>query len=107
MISLLQADYDASGIMPPALKNRPLLPSHLHCYHEAYSSLRCHRTRSEAGYNPISYESIVLYAQVNGFMSSNEVFEVFLTLVQSCDHAFLEFVDEKQQQAIAKMKAKS
>lgn len=92
--------------MPPALKNRPLLPAHLHCYYNAFSSLRCHRTRSEAGYNPISFSDMVEYAKVYGYFDSQETFDTFLTLVQSCDHAFLEFANEKQQQALNKLKAK-
>ena len=107
MVELLEADMKKSGIVPPALKNRPRLDSHLIRYIDAYNSLRCHRTRSEAGHNPIGYSDLVLYAQTHGFMSCPDVFETFEVLVQSCDHAFLGFAEEKQRQAFAKMKAKT
>lgn len=93
--------------MPPALKNRPELGSHLIPYLDAYNALRCHRTRSEAGYNPIGYSDLVLYAQTHGFFDTPDTFHMFEILVQACDHAFLSFADEKQRQAIAKMRAKS
>lgn len=93
--------------MPPALKTQPELSAHLVPYLEAYHSLKCHRTRSEAGYNPISFSDLVMYAQTHGFFDTQETFEDFKTLVQSCDHAFLSFADEKQRQALAKMKNKS
>ena len=93
--------------MPPALKNRPRLPSHLLGYYEAYHCLKRHRTKSEAGLNPISYESIVKYAEVNGYRYPTETFNYFLTLVQACDDAFLDFAYEKQKKALSKLNTRT
>jgi len=106
-MELLLSDWERSGVMPPALKNQPEIPSHLLPYLDSYNALRCHRTRSESGYNPIDYPSVVLYAQTHGFFDTQDNFNRFEILVQACDHAFLEFADEKQRQAIAAMKAKA
>ncbi len=107
MLDLLTADWKKSGVQPPALKSRPEVGSHLLPFLNAYNSLRCHRTRSEAGYNPISYNDLILYAQTHGFFDTPDTFHSFETLIQACDHAFLSFADEKQRQAISQMKSKS
>lgn len=93
--------------MPPALKNRPKLEAHLLGYYEAYHCLKRHRTHSEVGPNPISYESIVKYAEINGYLDDTETFDYFLFLLQACDDAYLDFIHAKQKKALSKMKSKS
>lgn len=92
--------------MPPALKNEPKLDSHLLPYLDAYNTLRCHRTRSESGYNPIDYTALVTYANLYGYTKDLDEFDRFCILVQSCDHAFLSYADEKQAKAIKSMSKK-
>ena len=86
--------------MPPALKNQPELSGHLLGYLDAYNSLRCHRTRSEVGFNPIGYSDLVTYARVHGFAASQDSFYIFETLLQACDHAFLEYAEEQRVKAL-------
>jgi len=106
-MGVLQQSFKDSGVMPPALKNEPKLASHLLPYLDAYNSLRCHRTRSEAGYNPLAYADLVLFAQTHGYMSDAEGFKSFEVLIQACDHEFLAFADEQRTKAINAAKAKS
>ena len=97
----VKASWNDSGIKPPALENEPRISSHLHPYLDAYNTLRCHRTKSEAGYNPISYESLITYAKVYGFDDTFDELNTFCVLVQSCDHALLDYADEVRSKAMA------
>lgn len=91
--------------MPPALKEQPKLPSHLFIYYDAYHELKHHRTRSEAGHNPILYSDMVLHAQIFGFFQGAEEFRVFATLIRACDNAFLGYAEELQRKEMTRVKA--
>jgi len=101
---LLQAQNE-SGTVPKALKNRPKLKSHLHEYYKAYSSLRLHRTKSDNGWDPISFESLVSYAKVYGFNSTVEETDRFIMLVQACDFSFLEYAEERRGKEASRIKS--
>lgn len=71
-------------------------------YLSAYESLEHYRTKSEVGYNPISFETVERFAERYNLFDTLEEFDRFRILIAACDNAFLTAVDAARAKQIRK-----
>ena len=99
----LWISYQKTGVVPPALEQKPVFTPDLLFYIEAFFYLSSFRGSNGFGANPLALQDILSYCALIGYTSEDDVL-FFSEVMRACDHVFLE---EQQKQSKAKEKQPS
>ena len=59
--------WEDTGVIPPALANRPVLPEHLNWTYSVWGQLSGSRQQGAGGQSLIAFSEVALYGLVHGF----------------------------------------
>lgn len=104
---MLQDEYEESGVLPPALANRPALQKHLKYYWDAFWELQAGRQYTEKGFpQALTWSDRASYIQIRQ-ISSPLVRAALLEHLKTLDSTYVEHIRARlTKQMEAAMKAK-
>lgn len=88
-LKMLHAHYESTGVMPPALQNRPALYEENDIYSEAFNLLSAGRQNTDHIINPIKFSEVMEYCDCVGEYCGEERL-LYWRMVSAADHAFIE-----------------
>ena len=91
---MLILSYERTGVIPPALANRPNPGADVLFYLDCYHALARHRPNSGMGLSPVPLPDIKIYADATGFAAPAD-FLWFSEIIGALDEEFLSFQSKK------------
>jgi hypothetical protein len=94
-LKTLHDHYERTGVMPPALENRPVLSLENAVYNEAFNILSAGRQNTDHVINPITFTDVMGYCDCIQEFNGAERLR-YWAMISSCDAAFIEVVLNKR-----------
>ena len=98
-LTMLHAHYEKTGVVPPALLNRPTLSIENQVYNEAFNALSGGRQNTDHVINPITFSDVMHYCDCIQEFDGEERLR-YWTMVSACDSMFITKALEQRASAI-------
>jgi hypothetical protein len=103
-LKMLYAHYERTGVMPPALENRPDLSIENVVYNEAFNVLSGGRQNTDHVVNPITFTDVMNYCDCIEEFDGMERLR-YWRMISACDNSFIDSVLKSRKADMAKATA--